>query len=50
MNIESLESKIGEKVQIIHDFASEGYEQRNEYNDFWDWLKDAINEMIERER
>lgn len=40
----------GEKVQIIHDFASEGYEQRNEYNDFWDWLKDAIDEMIEFNR
>lgn len=39
-----------EKVQIIHDFASEGYEQRNEYNDFWDWLKDAIDEMIEFNR
>ncbi|MBW5458715.1 hypothetical protein GPJ60_14975 [Clostridium sporogenes] len=25
----------GEKVQIIHDFASECYEQRKEYNDFW---------------
>ena len=40
----------GEKVQIIHDFASEGYEQRNEYNDICDWLKDAIDEMIEFNR
>lgn len=32
----------GESVQIIHDFSSEGYEQRKEYNDFWYWLKDAI--------
>ncbi|EPY2279066.1 hypothetical protein ACXAT3_003867 [Clostridium sporogenes] len=24
----------GEKVQIIYDFASEGYEQIKEYNDF----------------
>ncbi|MDU1315377.1 MAG: hypothetical protein E6940_15235 [Clostridium septicum] len=39
-----------EKVQIIHDFASEGYEQRKEYNDFWYWLKDAIDEMIEFNR
>ena len=40
----------GEKVQIIHDFASEGYEQRKEYNDFWAWLEDAISEMIEFNR
>lgn len=40
----------GEKVQIIHDFASSGYEQRKEYNDFWAWLEDAIKEMIEFNR
>ena len=37
----------GEGVQVIHDFASSGYEQRKEYADFWDWFKDAMNEMIE---
>lgn len=37
----------GEKVQIIHDFASEGYEQRKEYNDFWEWMENAVAEMIE---
>ncbi len=35
-------------VQIIHDFASEGYEQRKEYKCFWDWFRDAIEVMIER--
>nr|WP_317360276.1 hypothetical protein [uncultured Tyzzerella sp.] len=35
-------------VQIIHDFSSEGYEQRKEYKCFWDWFRDAIEEMIER--
>ena len=50
LNDVSFEVGKGEKVQIIHDFASEGYEQRNEYNDFWDWLKDAIDEMIEFNR
>ncbi|MGN2337630.1 hypothetical protein ACTFIN_05835 [Clostridium cagae] len=40
----------GEKVQIIHDFTSEGYEQRKEYNDFWAWLETAISEMIEFNR
>lgn len=37
------------KVQIIHDFASAGYEQRKEYEHFWDWFQDAINEMIEED-
>ena len=35
-------------VQIIHDFSSEGYEQRKEYKSFWDWFRDAIEEMIKR--
>ncbi len=34
------------RVFIIHDFASEGYEQRKIYVDFWEWFKDAIQEMI----
>ena len=36
----------GNCVQIIHDFAGEGFEQRREYDCFWDWLRDAIDEMI----
>ena len=36
----------GEEVQIIHDFASAGYEQRKEYECFWDWFRDAVEEMI----
>lgn len=36
----------GNNVQIIHDFASEGFEQRKEYECFWEWFKDAIDEMI----
>ncbi|MDO5539024.1 MAG: hypothetical protein Q4F83_02965 [Eubacteriales bacterium] len=39
----------GNKVQIVHDFASAGYEQRKEYSCFWDWFKDAIEEMIQGE-
>lgn len=34
------------KVQIIHDFASAGYEQRKEYDCFWGWFRDAVEEMI----
>lgn len=37
----------GSRVQIIHDFAGEGFEQRKEYSCFWDWFRDAIDEMIE---
>lgn len=36
----------GKSVQIIHDFASEGFEQREAYECFWDWFKDVIDEMI----
>lgn len=39
----------GEEVQIIHDFAAEGWEQRGgrTYPNFWAWFKMAIDEMIE---
>lgn len=38
-----------DKVQIIHDFSGEGYEQRKEYACFWNWFRDAVNEMIDKE-
>lgn len=37
------------KIVIIHDFASEGWERVMDYNDFWEWFKTAIEEMIEFE-
>ena len=40
----------GDVVQLIHDFASEGYEQRGEFQDVWEWLEFAIKEMIENNR
>lgn len=33
-------------VHVIHDFASSGYEERSQYNDFWLWFRAAIEEMI----
>jgi len=39
----------GEEIQIIHDFASVGYEQRKTYATFWDWYRDAMEEMIQFE-
>ena len=37
----------GNKVQLIHDFAAEGWEQRKEFNDFWEWMEYAVKCMIE---
>lgn len=37
----------GNKVQIIHDFVHYGSEQIKEYNNFWDWFRDAIEEIID---
>ncbi|AET59190.1 hypothetical protein HPL003_12165 [Paenibacillus terrae HPL-003] len=36
-----------DKVEIIHDFTGVGYEQRKEFETFWDWFKSAIDEMVE---
>lgn len=36
----------GERVFIVHDFASEGYERRQEFDDFWSWFISAIKELI----
>ncbi|HDR8172623.1 MULTISPECIES: hypothetical protein [Bacillus] len=40
----------GSKVQLIHDFASEGFEQRKEFDDFWEWVEVAMKEMIDYNR
>jgi hypothetical protein len=36
----------GRKVFVIHDYASEGWERRKEFSDFWSWLEDTIKDMI----
>lgn len=36
-----------QKVIIIHDFSTEGWEIVKVYDSFWDWFKDAIQDMIE---
>ena len=38
------------KIEIIHDFADPGWEQRAEYDDFWEWFADAVSLLIERSR
>lgn len=39
----------GGKVYVIHDFASNGYEQREEFDSIWEWLKYVIDIMIDYE-
>jgi len=34
-------------VVIIHDFANPGWEQRKKFKTFWDWFRQAIEDMIE---
>tara|TARA_B100001094_G_scaffold117191_1_gene113043 strand:- start:59 stop:460 length:402 start_codon:yes stop_codon:yes gene_type:complete len=37
----------GDKIVIIHDYASPGYESREEYESFWDWFRAVVEEMME---
>ena len=36
------------KVEIIHDFCDPGWEQRGEYDSFWDWLINLLGCLRER--
>ena len=45
-DIACFELNKGDEVQIVHDFASAGFEQKRMYNTFWDWFRAAIEEMI----
>ena len=36
-----------EGVVIIHDFSSPGYENKQDMNSFWDWLRSALEATIE---
>lgn len=38
-----------ERVFIVHDFASPGWEQREDYEDVWAWFRMAVGEMIDWE-
>jgi hypothetical protein len=35
------------KVFVIHDFASAGWEQRATFSSFYDWLRQAVEDLIE---
>ena len=45
-DIACFELEKGTTVQIIHDFATSGWEQRKIYNDFSEWFKEVIAEML----
>jgi hypothetical protein len=36
----------GEKVFIVHDFASPGWEDEDSFDDVWSWFRAAIEETI----
>lgn len=38
------------RVQLIHDFTTEGFEQRGEFEDLWEWVESAVKTMIEYNR
>ncbi|WP_155970699.1 hypothetical protein [Streptococcus ruminantium] len=46
-DIACIEEEKEKKVQIIHDFSSSGWEQVEEYDDFWTWFEMAIRTMID---
>lgn len=36
-------------IIIIHDFASPGWEERQHYPHFYDWLRQAVEDLIDSE-
>ena len=40
-------SKGSTRIIVIHDFASPGYEDGEEFETFWDWLRSAVEATIE---
>lgn len=36
----------GEKVYVIHDFASPGWESGGQFEDTWSWLRAAVEDCI----
>jgi hypothetical protein len=48
-DIACLEAERPGGIVIVHDFASEGFERRQEFDSFWDWFRSAIEDMIDFE-
>jgi hypothetical protein len=34
------------QVIVVHDYASEGWEQRSSFDSFWDWFRSSVEDMI----
>ena len=34
------------KVSVVHDFASPGFEAKENFDSFWDWFRTAVDQMI----
>ncbi|MBR2555668.1 MAG: hypothetical protein IKE94_12475 [Aeriscardovia sp.] len=49
-DIACFEEGKGDIVFIVHDYASEGTEERSQYVDVWEWFKDAVFELINNNR
>jgi hypothetical protein len=39
----------GSQVLVMHDFAADGYTNRRVFETFWDWFRNAIEDMIQHE-
>ncbi len=35
------------RVVVVHDFADPGWEERRNFATFWDWFRQAVEDMIE---
>lgn len=48
-DIACFEAPDNEKVYIVHDYASSGWEQREIFDSLWDWVRYIVDIMIEFE-
>jgi hypothetical protein len=39
----------GGRVTVVHDFAAPGWESRAEFSDFYTWLRQAVEDLIDFE-
>lgn len=37
------------KVVIVHDFASPGWEESDDFNTFWDWFRSTLETFMDHE-
>ena len=49
-DVACFERGCSDRVVVIHDFSSAGWERRQIFDDFYAWLRHAVEEMIEFDR